>query len=73
MTVSASTLRQDIYKLLDHVLETGIPLEIQRNKGRLRIVPVKKRSKLSNLKNRSTMKCNPEDFVHIDWSKEWRP
>ena len=27
MPVTASSLRQDIYRLLDKVLETGIPLE----------------------------------------------
>ena len=73
MSISASTLRQDIYKILDHVLETGIPMEIERKKGRLRIVPLKKKKKIDNLKKRQIMKCPPEDIVHIDWSKEWRP
>lgn len=71
--MSISALRQDIYKILDRILETGVPLEIERKKGRLRIVPVKKRKKLSNLKKRQIMKCRPEDIVHIDWSREWHP
>jgi len=73
MTLSASALRQDLYKKLDNVLRTGIPLEIKRRSGRLRIIPVQKKSKISNLKKRSIMKCSPEDLVHIDWSEEWRP
>jgi hypothetical protein len=73
MTLSASALRQDLYKKLDSVLATGIPLEIKRRKGRLRIIPVRKKNKLSNLKKRNIIKCDPEELVHIDWSKEWRP
>ena len=73
MAISASVLRQNIYKILDRVLETGVPLEIERKHGRLRIIPVKKRSKLDNLKKHTILKCDPEEIVHIDWSKEWRP
>jgi len=39
MAMSASELRQNIYNLLDEVLETGIPLEIERKGKKLRIVP----------------------------------
>jgi hypothetical protein len=73
MALSASALRQNIYRILDHILETGVPLDIERNKRRLRIVPVEKRRKLGNLKKRDLIKCAPEEVVHMDWSKEWRP
>jgi hypothetical protein len=73
MALSASALRQDLYKKLDNVLKTGIPLEIKRRNGRLRIIPVQKKSKISNLKRRNIMKCDPDELVHIDWSEEWRP
>ena len=73
MAMSASALMQNIYKIFDRVLETGIPVEIERKKGRIKIVPIKKRSKLKNLKKHRIMKCPPEEIVHINWSKEWRP
>ena len=73
MALSASALRQDLYKKLDTVLKTGIPLEIKRRKGRLRIISVQKKSKLSNLKKRVVLKCGPDDIVHMDWSTNWRP
>jgi hypothetical protein len=73
MTLSASALRQDLYRKLDTVLKTGIPLEIKRRNGRLRIIPVQKKSKIGNLKKRNVLKCPPDDLVHIDWSEEWRP
>ena len=33
--------------------------------------PLKKFSKLSNLKNRQCVIGDSEDLVHNDWSKEW--
>ena len=49
MAISASELRQNVYRLLDHVLRTGSPLEIERVGRRLRIVPVDAQEKLSRL------------------------
>jgi antitoxin (DNA-binding transcriptional repressor) of toxin-antitoxin stability system len=72
MVVTTSALRQNIYSLLDEVLETGVPIEINRRKQRLRIVPVKKPSKLANLKGRTKLKGDPQDIVHLDWSDEWK-
>jgi hypothetical protein len=73
MAVSASALRQNIYKMLDRVIDTGIPVEIERKNRRLKIVAVEKKNKLANLRKRPVMRCAPEKLVHVDWSKEWRP
>jgi antitoxin (DNA-binding transcriptional repressor) of toxin-antitoxin stability system len=74
MVVTASELRQNIYRLLDEVLETGVPLEIERKGRRLRIVAEDQPSKLDRLvPHPDALVGDPEDFVHIDWSHEWRP
>lgn len=73
MSISASKLRQDIYRLLDEVLASGRPLEIERKGHRLRIVPVDGPSKLSNLRPHDCLQGDPEDIVHLDWSGEWAP
>ncbi len=73
MPLKASQLRQDIYRILDQVLETGIPIEIERRGKILKIVPAESRSKLDNLKPRRYLLSEPEDLVHLDWSGEWRP
>ena len=39
MALSASKLRANVYRLLDEVLETGKPLEIERNGKTLVIAP----------------------------------
>jgi len=72
--VTASELRQNIYKLLDQVLESGVPLEIERNGRRLRVVPDDARSKLDRLvPHPGTIIGDPEDLVHLDWTHEWKP
>lgn len=74
MAHTASQLRQDVYRLLDEVLETGVPLEIERNGRLLRIVPVDAPSKLSRIRgNPNALIGDPDDIVHMDWSENWRP
>jgi hypothetical protein len=72
MAVTASTLRQNVYQLLDQVLETGKPLEIKR-KGRLLKVTPQPLSgrKLDNLSRHECVNGDPEVLVHCDWSREW--
>ncbi|MFL6199803.1 MAG: type II toxin-antitoxin system Phd/YefM family antitoxin [Thermoanaerobaculia bacterium] len=65
--------REDIYRILDQVLETGIPVEIERGGKLLKIIPVEPRSKLENLKPRKYLLSDPEELVNLDWSGEWRP
>ena len=76
--LTASRLRANVYRVLDHVLETGVPVEIERHGRRLRILPVSaERSrvapKLARLKPRRYLRSRPEALIHIDWSREWRP
>ena len=71
---SPSRLRADLYRLLDRVLETGIPLEVDRNGRRLRIVPAETGGRLANLvPDPDDLPGDPDDIVHMDWSGEWRP
>lgn len=74
MTVNPSELRADLYRLLDKVLETGIPLEIERRGRRLRIVADEPSSKLDRLvPHPGTVIGDPEDLVEMDWSDYWNP
>jgi antitoxin (DNA-binding transcriptional repressor) of toxin-antitoxin stability system len=73
-SMNASRLRANIYRILDRVLETGIPVEIERRGRLLRIVPEKKPAKLELLPKRpEAVRGAPGDLVHVDWSKNWRP
>ena len=73
MAISASALRQNIYRILDRVAETGIPEEVNRRGHVLQIVPKEKKSKLANAKKRPVIKGDPDELVHIDWSDLWQP
>lgn len=74
MSITASELRQNVYRLLDEVLETGVPLEIERKGRRLRLVPVERPSRLDRLvPHPGFVVGDVDDLDHIDWSKEWKP
>lgn len=74
MAVTASELRQNVYKLLDQVLETGVPLEIERKGKLLRVAVADTRGRLQRLTPHSdAIVGDPEDLVHIDWLAEWNP
>ena len=72
MKISASKLRNDIYNILDKVLEEGITVQILRKGRVIKIVPDKKPKKLARLKKRECLNTAPESLVHLDWSGEWR-
>jgi ribosome maturation protein Sdo1 len=73
MTISLTQLRENLYKIVDEAIATGIPVEIERKGVKIKLVPEKKKSKLANLvKHPGTIKVDPEDIVHLDWSHEWK-
>ena len=73
-TYSISRLRADLYRVIDRVLETGEPVEIERNGRRLRIVPAEAASRLAALRpHPEYLSGDPESLVHVDWSDEWKP
>ena len=73
MPISTSKLRQDIYRILDEILASGEPVEIERKGRRLRIVPVAQPPRLERMPRRDYLKGDPEEIVEIDWSSEWSP
>lgn len=74
MALSASKLRANVYRLLDEVLETGKPLEIERNGKTLVIAPKKRESIWERLPRREGyIVGDPDELIHIDWSSEWNP
>jgi hypothetical protein len=74
VSITASELRANIYRILDQVLETGIPVEIEREGGVLRIEAVARRSLLDRLASRPDfIRGDPDELVHLDWSDAWNP
>jgi len=72
MAISVTKLRASLYEIVDRVIETGVPVEIERKGERLRLEPTKRKTKLQKLvKHPETIVGDPEDIVHMDWSAEW--
>ena len=71
MVLTATQFRSNIYKILDRVLE-GESVSISRNGKLVKIVPAVKVSRLDKVKKVGRIIGDPEDLVHMDWSKYWK-
>lgn len=70
----ATRPRVELYRVLDHVRQTGEPVEVERKDGIIRLIPVVPTSKLDRLMPRAdAIVGDPEDLVHLDWSSERKP
>lgn len=77
MALTASKLRANVYRLLDEVLETGRPLEIER-KGKVLVIAPKEPQEEGSIWDRLPRRegfivGDPDELIHIDWSSEWNP
>ncbi len=72
MKINATSFRKNLYSLLDRIIETGNPIDIERKGKTVRIMLIEPKSKLSNLKKRNIIKGSPDDIISIDWTKEWK-
>ena len=71
MAIKATQLRQNLYQLLDKILEDGKPLEVERGGQILQIIPAKKRSKFEMLEDRQAINGDPDSLLNLDWSEYW--
>jgi hypothetical protein len=71
MQITASKLRENIYRILDEVIETGAVVEVVRKGSIVKLVSEKPVSKLDRLTKRSVFVGDPDDIIGMDWSKEW--
>ncbi len=72
MRLSATHLKQNLFQVLDAVLNNKQPIEVERNGRILKIMPAQPFSKLDNLEAHDTIVGNPESIIHIPWSQEWQ-
>ena len=77
MALPATRFRASLYKVLDRVISTGVPIEVELRGRRVRIVPAEPRSRLQNLVERPDyIVGDPEDLVQptfdpAAWEKKW--
>lgn len=74
MPITPSALRADIYRVLDEVLRTGQPVEIQRGDKTLVISPKVVAPRLERLAARpEAITGDPGDLADVGWADAWRP
>ena len=64
-SISLTALRNNLFKIVDDIIKTGNPVEIERNGHRLKIILKEKRSKLDNLKPHDCIVGDPDDLIQI--------
>jgi len=71
MRITASKLRENVYRILDDVIETGVPVEVVRKGIVVRIVSEKPVPKLARMKKRDLFVGDSDEIAGMDWSKYW--
>ena len=72
--LSASKLRENVYRILDEVIETGQPVEVLRRGQVISVAPVLaggRRRLAGMVVHPEALVGDPQDLVHVDWSGEW--
>jgi len=73
MVVTPSKLRENLYNLLDSVIEKGELLEISRKGKILRIVPEQRPSRLDKIIAKKITTVSDEELINTSWENEWKP
>ena len=73
MVVSPSKLRENLYNLLDSVIEKGELLEISREGKLLRIIPEQRPSRLDKIVAKKITTASDDELINTPWESEWKP
>lgn len=73
MPYTATQFRSQMYTILEKILDTGEPFDIELKGRRLRIIPLDRTdSKLARLKpHPEALTCPPDELLGLDWSDSW--
>lgn len=73
MVVTPSKLRENLYNLLDSVIEKGELLEISRKGKILRIVPEQRPSRLDKIIAKKITTASDDELINTSWEDKWKP
>jgi hypothetical protein len=74
--MTLTELRKNIYAVFDEVLQTGKAVVIESKGRTVLISPGSRGGKIERLRKAAPPKAiigSPEELIHLDWEKEWRP
>jgi prevent-host-death family protein len=69
--LTLTTLRQNLFKVVDRVLETGVPVAVERRGKTVLLTPVHAPSKLARLKRRKLVRGDPRSLPEVKAGR-WR-
>lgn len=69
--LTLTALRQNLFRVVDRVLETGVPVAIERQGKTVLLTPQAAPSKLARLKRRKLVRGDPRSLVDARAAK-WR-
>lgn len=67
--LTLTTLRHRLFEVADRVLETGVPVTIERRGRTLLLAPQSAAPRLARLKRRKLIKGAPESLVNVKAGK----
>ena len=78
MTITATKLRADLYRVIDNVIKNGVSVEVELRGKKVRIVPAEPRDKLAALVKRPGVIIGDpgrlpkvKTFDEKKWRKKW--
>lgn len=78
MTITATKLRADLYRVIDNVIKNGVSIEVELRGKKVRIVPAEPRDKLAALVKRPGVIIGDpgrlpqvKTFDEKKWRKKW--
>ncbi|OGK26523.1 hypothetical protein A2954_00975 [Candidatus Roizmanbacteria bacterium RIFCSPLOWO2_01_FULL_37_12] len=63
-SLTITSLRENLFKIVDQVIVSGMPQEIERKGKKLKIVLADKVNKLDNLVPHKSIRVNPEKLIN---------
>ena len=69
--VKLTALRRDLFRIVDQVLETGVPVAVERHGTTVLLAPQAPAPRLARLKRRELIRGNPATLPDARTSK-WR-
>ena len=74
--MTLTELRKHIYTVVEDVIKTGKTIEIQSKGKTVLLSPGRREGKIERLRKAARPRAivgDPEEIIHLDWEKEWRP
>lgn len=72
--ITATSLRAELFKTLDHVIATGEAVEVKRPGGRVRLIAAAGGNRLARLRpHPGAILGDPDELATLSWPDVWQP